>query len=83
MNQMKKNTGESSSGILAAVSLVVTVALAVAIEKGWVSWSWWWLVLTAAPFAMTILVAAAGLIGVAGFFAWQRWAPPRWRRRRW
>ena len=60
------------SGLLSATSLVVTVALAYAIETGHVSWSWWWLVATGAPFALTVLATTGALVGVAALVAWLR-----------
>ena len=59
-----------SSGILSAASLIVSVAIAYAIERGLVSWSWWWLALTAAPFVAAVLVTTGTLLGIAAIFAW-------------
>ena len=59
-----------SSGILAAASLIVSAAIAYAIETGLVSWSWWWLALTAAPFVATVLVTTGALLGITAVFAW-------------
>ena len=61
-----------SSGILSAASLIVSVAIAYAIETGLVSWSWswWWLALTAAPFVAAVLVTTGTLLGIAAIFAW-------------
>ena len=59
-------------GILSATSLVVTAALAYAIETGHVSWSWWWLVATGAPFALTVLSTTGALVGIGALIVWLR-----------
>ncbi len=69
---------KSGSGLTAATSLVVSVAIAYAIETGLVGWSWWWLALTGAPFAFYVVVlvalvgGGAGFAGFAGFKALRR-----------
>ena len=34
------------------------------------SWSWWWLVATGAPFALTVLSATGALVGITAVVAW-------------
>ena len=66
---MREPDRRPSSGILPAASLVVSAGIAYAIETGAVGWSYWWLVLTGAPFVLTVLATAGALLGVAGIFA--------------
>ena len=57
-------------GLLSATSLLVSVAVAYAIETGIVGWSYWWLALTAAPFVLAVLASITALLGVAAISAW-------------
>ncbi len=69
LDTKRRDTQRPGSGnygpVLGAASLVSSVAIAFAIETGWVSWSWWWLVLTGAPFALGMLALAFGLVAIA------------------
>ena len=64
-NQINFDGGGS---FLGATSLVVSVALAYAIETGLVSWSRWWLVATGAPFALAVLSTVAATIVIASSY---------------
>ena len=46
-------------GLTASVLLVVSAAIAYAIETGLVDWSWWWLALTGAPFVVYVAAVSA------------------------
>ena len=58
--------GPATSGLTASVSLVVSAAIAYAIETGLVGWSWWWLALTGAPFVVYVAALAVALVGLVG-----------------
>ena len=75
--------GPAPSGLTASVSLVVSAAIAYAIETGRVGWSWWWLALTGAPFVVYVAALAVALVGLAvGGPALVLWAKRRGRARR-
>ena len=63
--------------VLAAASLVVSAAIAYAIEAGLVSWSWWWLGLTATPFVWVVLAPMVGLVGIGVVYAIAKLLPTR------
>ena len=62
---MSDENGPGSSGLTASASLVVSAAIAYAIETGLVGWSWWWLALTGAPFVVYAVVSVLALLGLA------------------